>query len=346
MTTRLPSAFPRLVFTDDDVTFFTIGDDAFFPGVVGLVNSLRLVGHTQRIVIADCGFTEVQRELLRPHATLVPLSREDVKNPQQYKAFAYLMKPRGIVAIIDSDIVITHSIDGILASAREGKIAVFPDPEDRRWFAQWQDIFALAGAPRRQTYVNSGLVVFSILHWPALLERWWHACEKIFPNPTIREGAARDNPTSQSDQDALNALLMSEVPPGAVAFQPKDAMVFRWSFEDVRVQDERALRCTFKGTRVAALHAVAGPKPWQNAARREASPRNAYVRMLRRVLVGNDVAVRLPWDATPCWLRRGVVGKLSLEVHGAARSVRAFLPRHTGLVSRARRIMGRSNRPH
>ncbi len=341
MTASRRSTVPQLDFTDDDVTFFTIGDAAFFPGVAGLVNSLRLLGYAHRIVIADCGFTASQRQQLAPHATLIPLSRDDVKNPQQYKAFPYLMRPRGVVAIIDSDIVVTDSIDDMLEAAVEGRIAVFPDPENHRWFAQWEEIFGLAGAPRRQTYVNSGFVVFSATHWPALLEHWWHACERIFLQPTIREGAARDNPTSQSDQDALNALLMSEVALERVAYQAKDRMVFRWDFEKVRVTDDSRLACDFEGTRVAALHAVAGPKPWQHAAAFEATPRNAYVRLLRRLLVGDDVAVRIASDDVPSWLRAGTMGSVSFGVRGLARDVRALLPHNTGVVAAARRALGR-----
>jgi hypothetical protein len=341
MTASSPSAIPRLDFSDDDVTFFTIGDAAFFPGVAGLINSLRLLGYAQRIVVADCGFSPTQRDLLSPHATLVPLSRADVKNPQQYKAFPHLLRPRGTVAIVDSDIIITDSIDDMLASARAGKICVFPDPEEHRWFAQWESVFALAAPPRRQTYVNSGFEVFSTTHWPALLGRWWQACERIFPQPTIREGAARDNPTSQSDQDALNALLMSEFPAGALAPQAKNREVFRWDFERVRVRDAASLHCEFEGTRVAVLHAIAGPKPWQRGAWHEATRRNAYMRLFRRLLTGDDVAVRVPPGELPPWLRRGVVGRLSFEGLGAMRAARARLPRNTGVIARARKLARR-----
>jgi len=335
MTASSPSTLPQLAFSDDDVTFFTIGDEAFFGGVAGLVNSLRRQGYTQRIVIADCGFTASQRHKLESHATLIPLSRADVKNPQQYKAFPYLLRPRGTVVIVDSDIIVTDSIDDMIGDARSGKIAVFPDPEDQRWFAQWEEIFALAGTPRRQTYVNSGFVVFSATHWPHLLERWWHACERIFPHPTIREGAARDNPTSQSDQDALNALLMSEVPHEQIAFVAQNRMVFRWDFERVRVLDDASLHCEFEGTRVAALHAVAGPKPWQAAAAYQATRRNAYIRLLRRLLVGSDATVHVSPSDVAAWLRPGVSGRLSLEVHG-------MLPRNTGLLAHARKLLKRA----
>ncbi len=341
MTASSPSAIPRLDFSDDDVTFFAIGDAAFFPGAVALINSLRLLGYEERIVLADCGFTPAQRDLLAPHATLVPLSRADVKNPQQYKAFPYLLRPRGVVAIIDSDIIVTDRFDDMVDAARAGRVAAFPDPEDRRWFAAWEQVFALSGPPRKQTYVNSGFEVFSATHHPTLLERWWNACARIFPNPTIREGARRDDPTSQSDQDALNALLMSEFPADAVALQRAHREVFRWDFEKVRVLDETQLLCEFDGTRVAALHAVAGPKPWQHGARAEATRRNAYMRLLRRLLTGDDVAVRVRNADVPSWLRRSAAGELEFAALTAWRALRTRLPRNTGVVARARKFTGR-----
>lgn len=341
----MTSAIPQLAFSDDDATFFTIGDAGFFPGVVGFVNSLRLVGHSERIVVADCGFTPAQRDLLRPHCTLVPLSRDDVKNPQQYKAFAYLVRPKGIVATIDSDIIITGSLRDMFASARKGKICVFADPDDRRWFAEWEQVFALDGPPRRQTYINSGFVVFSTVHWPKLLERWWQSCERIFTHPTIYEGASHGSASGQSDQDALNALLMTEIPPGAVEYQSKDGEAFRESLDAVRIVDPKSLRCTLNGTSTVALHDTGGPKHWQQAAWAEVSPRHSYTVLLRRLLVSDDVAVRVPQNRSPAWLRPGAVGRLSLDGYRLASGLRKRLPRNTGFVTRVRRLLRPSKSP-
>ena len=134
---------------------------------------------------------------------------------------------------------------------------------------------------------------------------------------------------------------MSEVAGDAIAYQPKNAMVFRWDFERVRVEDATTLRCTFENTRVVALHAVAGPKPWQHAAAGEASPRNAYARLLRRLLTAEDARVRVDARALPRWLQRGAMGSLSFAGRGWVRAVRSTLPRHTGVVARARKLRGR-----
>ena len=63
--------------------FYTISNAGYFPGLVGLVNSLRTVGHRETIFVADVGMTEEQQALLKPHCTLIPLSSNGVANPLQ-----------------------------------------------------------------------------------------------------------------------------------------------------------------------------------------------------------------------------------------------------------------------
>ena len=146
-----------------EITFFTICNAAYFPGLVGLLNSLRLMGHQDRVVVADCGLAPQQRAILAPHCTLFELASLSVKNPTQYKPFPYLLKPQGTVVMIDSDMIVTRNLDAVLATAAQGKICIFPDEEKDRWFSEWSQIFGLSSSPRRQTYVCAGFVVFSKL---------------------------------------------------------------------------------------------------------------------------------------------------------------------------------------
>ena len=83
------------------------------------------------------------------------------------------------------------------------------------------------------------------------------------------------------------------------------------------------------------MHAVAGPKPWQAAAAYQVTRRNAYVRLLRRLLVENDAAVRVAPSDVAAWLRPGMAGRLSLAVN-------SMLPRNTGALARARKLLQRS----
>lgn len=298
--------------SDRDVTFFTISDARFFPGSVGLINSLRLTGHDNNVVVLDCGLTQSQRKILEPHCTLFEVPRElGGYAPYKYKAFPYMLHPKGTVAIIDSDILVTGALDPLIKLAQQGKICVFPDPENERWFEEWQELFELSGSLRHQTYVNAGFVVFSACHWFNLLERWWQSCERIFSHATIFDGAAWDTPLSQSDQDALNAVLMSEIPVGAIAFQPKERYIFRQgdNFESVQISDVEKLTCISRGGPALLLHWCMGPKPWESWL--TVKRNDAYVQLLRRLLVGKDVAIKVPPKELPIWLKPGALGHVS-----------------------------------
>ena len=320
-----------------NITFFTICSEAYFPGLVGLVNSLRLMGYQDRIVVADCGLTPRQRALLAPYCTPFELDSHLVKNPTQYKPFPYLLKPKGTVVIIDSDMILTRNLDAVLAIAIEGKICVFPDGEKDRWFCEWREIFGLASSLRRQTYVCAGFVVFSTLHWPLLLERWWNACTRILVSPTYQEGA-QDGPTAQGDQDALNALLMSEFPSDALSFLPSEEAAARWDFRSVRLVDPQTLSCQHRGHVPMILHACMTPKPWQRAGVRQ----NVYVRLLRRLLGAPDVALSVPPELLPVWLRQGPSADLacrSLSVMNMINPYDGVLP--GSVVSFGRRLKKR-----
>ena len=289
-----------------DVTFFTVCNDKYFPGLVGLLNSLRLMDHKHLLVVGDCGLTQRQRDLLAPFCTIYQLPGDLVRNPQQFKAFPYLLEPRGTVVIIDSDMIVTRPLGALLACAAEGKICIFPDPEKDRWFSEWQQIFGLSSVPRRQTYACTGLVVFSTLHWPTLLVQWWKACQQIFTHPTVQEGAK--GATSQSDQDAFNALLMSEFPLDAVAFQPVEEQVFRWDFPRVELVDAKTLSCRHDGHEPTILHACVVPKPWESAGVR----RNIYLHLLRRLLTAPDVELRVPAELLEILATAWSVGRVGV----------------------------------
>ena len=291
------------------VTFFTIANAPYFPGLVGLVNSLRLVGHGDAIVVADCGLDAAQRALLAPHCTLFPMPRGAVANPTQYKPFPHLLAPKGIVVIIDSDMIVTRSLAEPIAAAARGKIAVFPDPDFDRWFGEWRDVFALAAPPRHQVYACAGFIAFSTRHWPRLLPRWWEACARTSRHATLQEGAA-DGPTAQGDQDALNAVLMSEFPADAIAYQPAEQQAFKWQFRRVRLTDSATLRCRFRGEEPLILHAAFPPKPWQRRGVRW----TVYLHLLRRLLTSPDVALRLPPRMLERWLRPDRRGELLCRV--------------------------------
>jgi hypothetical protein len=325
---------------DLEPTFYTITDRGFFPATVGLLNSLRLTDHRSPLIVLDCGLTPRQRGLLSEHAALVPYERERATNPGLFKPFAVLTEPDGVVVVIDSDVVVTGSLKPVVRDAGSGRIVAVPDPDVGRWFGEWEEVFGLAAPPRRQPYVNTGFVAFSADRWPDLLPRWWEACRRIWSRPSMYEGGGR-GPTGQADQDALNAILMSEVPSEALALLPREvAPMSRAGRRGTKVVDPRTLSCTFRGTPTLFLQSTGRPKPW-NPLAWKGGGHGAYVRMLRRVLAGPDVVLRVADEELPPWLRRGAWGAVSLTAlratsWTAARAVGIRARRSAGTVSSGR----------
>src|SRR5437899_3332650 len=85
------------------VAFYTVADAGYFPGLVGLLNSLRLVGHAEPLFVLDAGMTSEQRERLAPHVTLLTAPTGDA--PVLLTPAAPLQAPAEVVVMVDADIV-------------------------------------------------------------------------------------------------------------------------------------------------------------------------------------------------------------------------------------------------
>jgi hypothetical protein len=297
---------------NEEITFYTIGDARYFLGVVSLLNSLRLTGHAQKIVVLDCGLTPKQRDLLSPHCTLFQMPTELAPHPTQLKAFPYLLRPQGTAVIIDSDMLVVRSLQGLLEMGKQGKICVFPDLGINRSCAEWQEFFALSSPPRRQNYLNSGFIVFSTKHWPNLLERWWQACERTFSYVPDYDAPAGNNPCAAPDQDALNAILASEYPTEALAIQSQYEEIYGRFLRQVRIVNLQTLACKYGQHDITILHSIRSPKPWEAKTVKSLLRRFAYVKLLRRLLTGTDVLIKVPTEDLPMVYRPGVLGQLSL----------------------------------
>jgi hypothetical protein len=288
-------------------TFYTVCSSKYFVGLVGLLNSLRLVGHTERVVVLDCGLNEEQKSLIRGHCELMVPPPERARNVAIFKAFM-LQNDRTeteIAIMIDSDVIVTRRLDDKIAAARAGKICVFTDPESDRWFPDWATIFPMQAALRRETYATATLIVISTRHWPHLFDRWWAYCERLINEDSYQEGRPNQNPVAQIDQDALNALLMSEVPAGSV-YRPSIHELVQSPFQRATVIDAETLECVYEHTRTSLLHWPGRSKPFMAWARFDAG--NAQVVLLRRLLMAKDVAIKIPDHYLPLRLRSGGLG--------------------------------------
>jgi hypothetical protein len=292
---------------------YTLADDRYFVGLVALLNSLRLAGNLQELVVLDCGLTARQRDALQEHATVVALPPAVASRKVLAKSYLHqFVSPSELAVYIDSDAIVTARLDPILAHAAAGRICLAPVdwPEHRsRALPEWEQLFRLAAPIRPQVYVNAGFFALAVERWSNLLERWSELCA-VIPNEAVFRGDISDNALWAGDQDALNALLMSEVAAGAVELLPDTAAVFPPDMERVEVIDAEGLECAIDGHPVTLLHYSWVPKPWQpNAWRRMRRPgRDAYARILPRVLFADDAPFVLDRRDVPAWLQAGAVG--------------------------------------
>jgi hypothetical protein len=288
-------------------TLYTIADARFFAGVVGLLNSLRLTGNEGEVVVLDRGLTPGQRDRLGEHARLVRLPKEAAAHTAFAKPYPHFLDPKGIAVLLDSDTLVVRQLAPIIELAAAGKVCVFPEHSSNRdrWLADWEEAFGLVAPPRRQPYVGGGFVAVSVDRWPSLLADWWGACARIPPD---RYFAGREQRFWGGDMDALNAVLMSEVDADAVAVLPEHGSAHPDDLLRIEVTDERTLACSLDGEPVSILHYSLAPKAWEPAAWLRVR-HDAYVRLLPRVLFGDDVALRLDPREVPAWLRPGPSGR-------------------------------------
>lgn len=324
-------------------TFFTVSDALFFPGLVVMLNSLRLTGNEGELVVVDVGLLEEQRERLRGVATIASLDGPP-QHPVLAKTTADLFCS-GVVVVIDSDVIVMRALDDLVESARAGKIVVFPDhwsTKDRS-FPEWEAAFELASPLRPRRYVGSGCLAVSIDHWPDFFDRWRRACRRISPDAIamLGFGARPGGPFELSDQDALNALLMSEVPDEAQFVVPSESQsVLPDGLRDVKILDRKSLQARYRGEIPAVLHYGLSPKAWEPQAWRRVRRDDAYLKLFARVAFAPDVAVRLRAREVPMWLRPGVVGRMAAVLIGALNFVRVDL-RSRGVLLK-RRLLRRS----
>jgi len=315
-------------------TFYTVSDAGFFPGTAALLNSLRLSGHREELVVLDNGLTSAQRRRLAQHSTVVDRPAGLIDSAYFAKPYPFALGATGTVVLIDSDMIVARSLAQPLALAGEGKICLFPDPpvDQGRWFAEWEKGFQLSNPPRHQTYVNAGFVALSVHHWPQFLERWSTACSFI---PAGRHFTRENQPFRDGDQDALNAILMSEIEASFIEVLPEWGELYA-NASDATIADAARLVCLREGKPATILHHSGRPKVWQPSGRGCLSAGEPYVRLVPRVLFGDDVVLRLDPGDVPWWLRPGRVTRARVAGAEAVDTVKGRVAVRTRLANRGR----------
>ena len=281
------------------VAFYCVSSPVYFLGAVGMINSLRLAGHGEPVYVLDCGLDDEQRALLAPEATVVDAPAGS--KPFTLKTEAPLRHPAQTRVLIDADLVVTRPLTDLLERAAGGSVVAFENPIDR-FVPEWGELLDL-GPVRRHPYLCSGLVALGEPTGTEVLRLLADRQERVDFARGYFGANDRAYALEYADQDVLNAILGSRVDADRVV--GLDARLAPMPpFEGLRLVDERTLHCEYAdGTSPYAVHQSLPVKPWL-----ESIGDGPYSQLLRRLLTGDDVAIRVPDAMIPRSLRRGAVG--------------------------------------
>jgi hypothetical protein len=309
----------------DAVRFFTQADSEFFVGVAAMLESLRHSGNTAPAFVLDLGLRPDERQRVSAVAEVLTLPPEaEGLHPRQMKATADLFWSSGIVVLLDADMIVTSPLDDMIELANGGKVAVHPDHDitTGRQFPEWADAFELAAPLRPQPYVNCTPLAISLDHWPRFFERWRTACLRL-PSDWPSHGFL--GPFGLPAQDAMNALLMSEIPAEAIWIGAKERTVHADALAEVEILDARSLRCRYRDAAPVVLHFGGTPKVWEGSGWRRIRVGDAYVCLLRQLLFDRDVRIPLRSREVPLWLRPRGIGLASALSVGLVNYIRIDL---------------------
>jgi hypothetical protein len=305
---------------------YCVADRRMFVGAVAVINSLRIVGHREPIFVLDCGLEEDQRKLLSREATLV--TSRSQQTPHLSKCVLPLARPADAMLLIDADVIVTRSLLPLLQTAAEGKVVAFADALADRFDARWSELLDF-GEPRRQPYVNSGIVALPRGLGSEVLEGLRSAAPRVDVGRSMVAQGNPEDPFYFLDQDVLNAIL-------ATAINEEDLVILEYRlaphppFPGVRVRDAASLQCAYDdGAEPFALHHIQR-KPWLAAVRS-----TVYSRLLTRLLLAPDLPLRLQPHQLPVRLRTGTLASLDQRRAGLLAGWRR-LRGHIGLRRRLR----------
>ena len=120
MTALEPVGSSSTTATSPSVTYFTIADSNYFLGAAALINSLELTGNHGSVVVVDAGLEPWQRERLSVAATVISLDAPAGLIPIYYKSYMGSSIEGDVLVYIDSDIIVTDSLAGVIVACCGG----------------------------------------------------------------------------------------------------------------------------------------------------------------------------------------------------------------------------------
>jgi hypothetical protein len=294
-----------------------VADERYFLGAVGLINSLRLVGHDEPIVVCDCGLSDEQRQLMGAAATIVDGPRGSA--PYVLKAIAPRTTPADVSVLIDTDMIVTRPLTELIDLAAAGKV-VAGSAELDRFVPEWGELLGL-GPVRPVPYVSTGLVVAGGKIGRELVELVDERRDAVDFERTFWRRNDVTYPLLHADQDLINAVLAARAADDEiVVFDPR--LSPSPPFAGLGIVDESTLRCAYAdGTEPYVVHHWLA-KPWLERTRD-----GVYSRLLRRLLVGEDLVINPPSHLIPHRFRSGVLAEAERRAINARERIRARLRR-------------------
>jgi hypothetical protein len=296
-----------------DVAFYTVTEARHFLGVVGLANSLRLVGHDEPLFVTDAGLTAQQRQTLARVATVLP-APEGVR-AELSKPAAPLLHPTDVMVVLDADVLVVRHLQPLIERALSGQLVFFENNVPDRFFAEWSDLGL--GPPRKSAYVIAGHYLGPRALMMPMLENVDRLQRRLDTSTTYFGGGSMDQPYYFADQDLMNAYLMTTVDTDSITrldggFSPVPP------FKGIRRRD--GIHCVGpNGTEPFLLHHILR-KPWLGPTRR-----NLYVDILRHVLWDKDAPITLDPSTLPLRLRPSRLAPLDLARASAQATASALV---------------------
>ena len=317
-----------------DCAFYTVTGRDYFPGAVALVNSLRLCGHHEPVYVLDSGMDARQRELLGGVARIV--DPPDAAPPSLQKLVAPMAHPAEVRVILDADMIVCRGLGDALGEARRGRLVAFEN-ESPRHFAEWGEALGL-GPLRRGPYLMSSAVAVGRATADAVLAAVAEGVRTLDTSRTWLGDGEEDDPFFYADQDVLNAVVAARLEPEEVVALPGRLAAIP-PFTGLRIADAESLRVVYPDRSEPYLLHHYFRKPWLARLRS-----NVYSRLLTRLLIGPDVAIRLEPDMLPLRLRSGARAALARTAVDIGIGIPAGVRRRLG--GRPREIRAWSDEAH
>jgi lipopolysaccharide biosynthesis glycosyltransferase len=301
-----------------DSAIYLVADKRMFLGAVAAINSLRLVGHHERIYLLDCGLSARQRVYLEREATVV--AGESGRTPHLSKHALPLARPADVMLLIDADVIVTRPLVQLLDLVAQGHIVAFADPLSDRFDLRWGKLLGL-GEPRRQQYVNSGIVGMPRELGTEILELFRAVAPRVDVTRSMAGCGRPEEPFYFLDQDVLNVILATRIAADRLVAL-EHALAPHPPFRGVHLRDPATLDCVYPdGAQPLALHHIQR-KPWLALL-----PSSVYSRLLPRLLLAPDLPVRVEPLDVPLRLRTGLLASLARCRAGTVASLRRLRAR-------------------